>query len=64
MRPLPVNARETFVDRRPQLITQQRLGFLYPVHALRTDDEAGVHIRVVREGAAVVAGETDGVQAR
>ena len=51
------------MNRQPQLIAQQRLRFLDPVHALRTNDEAGVHIWVVRECAAVVAGETDGVQA-
>src|SRR6202034_1109312 len=47
---------------RPQLIAQQRLRFLNPVHTLRANDEASIHIWIVREGAAVVAGETDGVQ--
>src|ERR1700692_1566037 len=47
---------------RPQLIAKQRLRFLNSVHALRANDEAGVDIWIVREGAAVIAGETDGVQ--
>src|ERR1700723_1687995 len=48
---------------RPQLIAQQRLRFLNSVYALRPNDEAGVHIWIVRKGAAVIAGETDCVQA-
>src|ERR1700722_11095051 len=47
---------------RPQLITQQRLRFLNSLPALQANDEAGVHVWIVREGAAVIAGEPDGVQ--
>src|SRR5271167_3029997 len=39
----------TFVGRQPQLIAQQRLRFLNPVHTLRTNNEAGVHIWVGRK---------------
>src|ERR1700729_4481811 len=47
---------------RPQLIAQQRLRFLNSLHALRPNDEADIHMWIVREGPAVVSGETDCVQ--
>src|SRR5258708_30657030 len=54
---------EAFVGCQPQPIAKQRLRFLNSVHALRTNDEAGVHIWVVRERAAAVSGESAGVPA-